>query len=99
MRVDERKSKEGHENESQPGDGEEHEGRKDRGVMGVGPLKNLCLSVVDIKRFGHETFVNVVHCSSMTNRVYCFPAAQGRDVLLATNGEVYVYGVERRVEF
>jgi hypothetical protein len=45
MRVDERKSKEGYEDESRPGDGEEHEGRKDRGVMGVEPLMNLCLSV------------------------------------------------------
>jgi hypothetical protein len=76
--MDERKGKERQGNESQPGDGEKHEGQKDGGES-----VSAC---VNIKDFGHEAYVHVVHCSSVTNRVYC--SVPYKAVLLSENGEL-----------
>jgi hypothetical protein len=47
--MDERKKKKREGDKSQPGDGKEHEGRKDEG--------EALSACVDIKDFGHEAFV------------------------------------------
>ncbi len=47
-----------------------------------GESESVC---ADIKRFGHEAFVHVVHCSNVTNHVYC--SVPNKAVLAHNYGE------------